>query len=222
VRVGTTRNARRIGVVTLVAMMISGVPQVAGAAPGPPSPPRSIRTTPGDGRAAVRWHAPDQLNGAPVVRYSVTAYDAHDLPLPTREFAGSQTSYTYPGLRNGKEYTFTVSARNKYGWSTPSHRSAPVRIGVPLRPSKPTATPGAGRATVSWHAPSANGAAVGAYRVTPLLGGHAAAARTFTSPATKQVVTGLKHGGRYTFIVAAHNTRGWGAASHPSTAIIVR
>ena len=170
----------------------------------------------------MRWHAPDQLNGAPVKSYQVVAYSAGNHTLPTRQFNGSQTNYVYPGLKNGREYTFTVRAMNKYGWSSTSARSAPVRIGVPLRTGRPVATAGVGRATVSWHTPTSNGATVKAYRVTPLIDGHATPTRTFTSTATKQVITGLKHGRHYTFTVAANNNRGWGATSSASAAIIVK
>src|SRR5262249_4737067 len=159
---------------------------VAGAAKGkngPPSPPRSIRTTPGDGRATVRWHAPHHLNGAAAGRWRGVAYDQGNNPLPTREFVRPKTTQVYPGFRHGKLYTFTVSAKNKYGWSPLSARSASARIGVPLPPGKPTAVRGVGRATVSWHTPTGNGATVKAYRVTPFLAGHAAATRTFTSMA---------------------------------------
>lgn len=218
------RNARRIGVVALAAgaLLFAAPSFVDAATTGPPSPPRSVRTTPGNGRATVRWHPPDHLNGYPVRRYRVVAYYGGTNPLPTREFAGSQTTYVFPGLRNAKVYTFSVAAKNKKGWSPYSARSAPVRIGVPLQPGKPTAVPGVGRATVSWRAPVDNGATVKAYRVTPILDGHAATARTYNSMATKQVVTGLKHGKRYTFVVAAHNNRGWSALSNPSKAIIVK
>jgi neurocan core protein len=233
-RAGTMLNARRIGAIALavgalavgplsfVAPSFVG-PSLAGAAEvGRPSAPRSLRTTPGNARATVRWHPPDHLNGSPVGRYRIVAYDVGNNPLPTREFVGSKTTYVYPGLQNGKVYTFTVSAKNKSAWSPLSARSQPVKIGVPLQPGAPTAVAGVGRATVSWHASADNGATVKAYRVTPILDGHATAARTYSSPKTKQVLTGLKHGRRYTFVVAAHNNRGWSALSHPTKIIIVK
>jgi len=218
------RNARRIGAVTLAAFALSfaASPLAAATKTGPPSPPRSVRTTPGNARATVRWHPPDQLNGYPVTRYRIVAYNAGNNPLPTREFAGTNPTYVYPGLQNGKTYTFTVAAKNRKGWSPLSARSQGQRIGVPLQPGRPTAVAGVGRATVSWHAPTNNGATVKAYRVTPILDGHSAAARTYSSPKTKQVLTGLKHGRRYTFVIAAHNNRGWSSLSNPSKAIIVK
>jgi len=224
-RAGGMRNARPIRSIALAAgALLFAVPSLAVAATtGPPSPPRSVRTTPGNARATVRWHPPDDLNGYPVTRYRVVAYNDGNNPLPTREFAAPKTpTYVYPGLQNGKTYTFTVAAKNRKGWSALSARSAAVRIGVPLQPGKPTAVAGVGRATVKWRAPTNNGATVKAYRVTPILNGHAGVARTYSSPKTSQLVTGLRHGKRYTFGVAAHNNRGWSAPSNPSAAIIVK
>ena len=223
-RAGRMRNARRLGAVALAAgALLLAVPHTAGAAKtGPPSPPRSLRTTPGDARATVRWHAPNDLNGYPVTRWRIVAYNAGNNPLPTREYAGKTLAYVYPGLQNGKPYTFTVSAKNRKGWSPLSARSAPVRIGVPLAPGQPTAVPGTGRATVKWKTPVSNGATVKAYRVTTLVDGHAGSVRTFSSPKTAQVITGLKRGKRYSFAVAGHNNRGWGAPSNPSRTIFVK
>ena len=125
----------------------------------------------------MRWHPPDHLNGYPVGRWRIVAYNAGNNPLPTREFVSKETTYVYPGLQNGKPYTFTVAAKNKKGWSPLSARSAPVTIGVPLAPGKPTVVPGVARATVKWHTPTSNGATVKAYRVTTIVDGHAGARR---------------------------------------------
>jgi hypothetical protein len=223
-RAGRTRNARRIGAVALAACaFLFAAPHLAVAAKtGPPSAPRSLRATPGNARATVRWHPPDHLNGYPVTRWRIVAYNAGDNPLPTREFVGKDPIYVYPGLQNGKPYTFTVAAKNRKGWSLTSARSAAVRVGVPLAPGKPTAVPGTARATVSWKTPAGNGATVKAYRVTTIVNGHAGAVRTYNSPKTSQVITGLKRGKRYTFAVAAHNNRGWSVLSNPSAAIFVK
>ena len=49
--------------------------------------------------------------------------------------------------------------------------------------------------------------------MTPLLGGVAQTPRTFNSPATSEVVTGLTNGTTLTFKVAAFNVNGSGPAS---------
>jgi hypothetical protein len=210
-------------VLTLALVALLGlVPASAGAATGPPSPPRSVRPFPGNASATLKWHAPDQLNGYPVTQWAIIAYNSRNSPLPTRIFTSSATTYIYPGLSNGREYTFTVAAKNRKGWSTPSARSDPVRVGVPAKPAPPTAVPGVGSATVSWKTPKGNGAVVKSYVVTPYVNGHQAKARVFDSPKTKQVVTGLKRHTRYTFSVTARNNRGPSAPSKPSDAIITK
>ncbi len=221
-RGGGRRARARLGVLALAGCALVGsAVEASGAATSTvPSAPRSIRSTPGNGRATLRWHAPDDTGGHPITQYKIVAYNEAQSPLPTRLFRSSATTYVYPGLQNAKTYTFSIAAKNKVGWSPYSHRSDPVRIGVPLRPGKPTAKPGKARATVSWQTPNGNGATVKAYRVTPILDGHAQKARLFNSMQTHQVITGLQGGRRYAFTVAAHNNRGWSAPSKPSAAII--
>jgi chitinase len=210
-------------VLTLALVALLGLrPASAAAAAGPPSPPRSVRPFPGNASATLKWHAPDHLNGYPVTEWAIIAYNSRNTPLPTRIFKSAATTYAYPGLSNSREYTFTVAAKNRKGWSLPSARSDPVRVGVPAKPAKPAAVPGVGSATVSWKTPNGNGAIVKSYVVTPYVNGHPAKARVFDSPKTKQVVTGLRRRTRYAFTVTARNNRGFSATSNPSDAIITK
>jgi fibronectin type III domain protein len=222
------RTRRRVGArVAVVAVVLVGLvglaPSPSGAATGPPSPPRSVRPFPGNGQATLKWHPPDHLNGFPVTQWKIIAYNNRNTPLPTRIFTSPSTTYVYPGLSNSREYTFTVAAKNRKGWSASSARSNPVRIGVPEKPAMPKATAGIGRAVVTWKTPKGNGAFVKAYVVTPYLDGtKQAKARAFNSPNTKQVVTGLHRQRRYTFTVTARNNRGSSTPSKPSAAILTK
>jgi hypothetical protein len=203
--------------------LLGAVPTPAAAAEGPPSPPRSVRPFPGDGKAILKWHPPDHLNGHPVTQWSIIAYNHRNTPLPTRIFTSTATTYVYPGLSNSREYTFTIAAKNKKGWSPPSARSKPVKIGTPAKPAKPKAVARVGGATVRWTTPPGNGAFVKGYVVTPFLDGtKQAKVRIFNSPKTKQVVTGLRPKRRYTFTVTAWNNRGFSKPSRPSAAIITK
>ena len=92
------------------------------------------------------------------------------------------------------------------------------RASVPGAPTAPAATTGNARATVTWTAPSANGAAIVAYVVTPYVGAKARPAHTFRSKATTEVVTGLTNGIAYTFRIAAENAKGIGHRSLPTNA----
>ena len=57
--------------------------------------------------------------------------------------------------------------------------------------------------------------------MTPYLGAHAQATRSFHSNKTSEVVTGLSNGKAYTFRVAAHNAVGTGALSVPSKSVVI-
>jgi large repetitive protein len=217
-------------VIALAAAIAVALPAPAWATSSIPSAPRSVRLTPGNGRATVRWHAPVNDGDHPVTGYEVIPY-LNNFALPTNFFHSTATSEVIVGLQNGKTYTFKVAAKNSVGLSRLSARSAGVTIGVPLASPKPTAVagtgasgkgvPGKGQATVSWRAPGNNGAAVTSYRVTPLIDGAAQPTRVFASAPTHQIVSGLKGGVRYTFEVAAHNARGWGATSNPSAPVTI-
>jgi hypothetical protein len=198
-------------------------PAPADAVPGAPSAPRSVRPFPGDGKATLKWHPPDDLNGNPVTQWKIIAYNNRNTPLPTRIFTSTATTYVYPGLSNSREYTFTVAAKNRKGWSEPSARSKPVKIGTPSRPPRPKAVARVGGATVTWSTPAGNGAFVKGYVVTPFLDGtKQAKVRTFNSPKTKQIVTGLRPKRRYTFTVTAWNNRGFSKPSNPSAVLITK
>ena len=72
---------------------------------------------------------------------------------------------------------------------------------------------------MSWTAPANNGSAITAYVVTPYVGSVAQAAKTFTSTATSQTITGLTNATTYTFKVAAKNANGTGPQSVASNAV---
>jgi titin len=167
---------------------------------------------PGNGRVTVSWIAPFSNGGHPVTNYEVIAYH-HDVRLAINVFHSTKLTESITGLKNGSAYTFTVGARNASGWSRLSARSTAVTAGVPVAPAKPSAVPGKGRVTISWHAPNDNGFGVDEYRVTPYINGSPGAARVFKTARTRQVVGGLQNGKPYSFKVAAHNRNGWSDAS---------
>ncbi len=90
---------------------------------------------------------------------------------------------------------------------------------APGAPATVTAVPGDGTAKVTWSTPASNGSPITGYVVTPIEGTTELAARTFTSTATTQTVTGLTNGRAYAFRVAAVNAIGTGAAT-TSAAIV--
>lgn len=92
---------------------------------------------------------------------------------------------------------------------------------TPGAPGRPLVAPGKAQVKVIWTAPANHGSSpITGYVVTPFLGSAAQPARTFNSPATTQVVTGLTNARTYTFRVAARNAGGTGTPSAPSATAI--
>ncbi len=198
-----------------------------GASAGPatgsasaPSPPRSVRPSPGNGQATLVWVAPTDKGGSPITEYEVYPY-INNAVQQVRVFHSTRTTEVIVALKNGRPYTFKVAAHNASGWSKLSARSPEIMIGVPGAPYDVRAVAGDGRATVSWSRPPANGSALASYRITPILAGRALAARTFDAAATKRVVTGLANGKSYTFEVQARNARGWSPPSPETPPVVV-
>ena len=217
---------RRILVsVLVVALSALGVIALsANSAPGAtqaPSPPRAVRGVPGSGAAVVSWTRPLHNGGAGIDSYEVIAY-LLSAPRPTNVFHSTATAQTIVGLTNGKTYTFKVAAHNAAGWGKLSAESPPVLVGVPGPPAGVFGVAGNGLVKLSWTAPSATGGLpITGYRVTPHHGTSTLAVRTFDSTATTQLITGLANGQVYSFMVGAHNTRGWGQTSAESADVTV-
>jgi alpha-tubulin suppressor-like RCC1 family protein len=98
-----------------------------------PQPPTAVTGVPGNGQATVSWTAPGDDGGSPVIDHTVTAIPGG------ASCTISSTSCVVSGLTNGTGYTFTVTARNAIGASTPSAPSAPVTPSAPVK-QKQTAT----------------------------------------------------------------------------------
>lgn len=91
---------------------------------------------------------------------------------------------------------------------------------LPGAPRSAAATPPNAQAAVTWAAPADDGGSpVLRYRVTAVPGG---ASATVDAPATTATVSGLANGTAYTFVVAAVNAVGEGAASAPTPPVTPR
>lgn len=98
--------------------------------PGVPDAPGSFTATAGDGKVTLKWTAPANDGGKPILGYKVWYNDGTPVPLDA-----STHEYTFTGLTNGVGYTFKVVAFNEKGESaaasvkaTPKRPSAPVVI----------------------------------------------------------------------------------------------
>ena len=86
-----------------------------------PGAPQRLSATPGDGHARLRWTAPDDDGGSPILRYQYQAAEGGgpfggwiDIPDSAPNESNAD-ALTITGLRNGERYTFRVRAVNGIG-----------------------------------------------------------------------------------------------------------
>jgi hypothetical protein len=92
--------------------------------PTVPGAPTSLAASGGDGWVRVSWHAPLNTGHRPIIGYRVSADNSAWSALVTG------TSYYFPGLTNGVEYTFYVRAVNAVGaGESGSAKAAPRSTG---------------------------------------------------------------------------------------------
>jgi trimeric autotransporter adhesin len=183
-------------------------------APPGPAAPTAVSATGGNAQATVLWTAPTDTNGSPITGYTATSSPGGLTCIPVPATA---TSCVVTGLNNGTAYTFTVTATNANGTSSPSSPSnsvTPAR--APDPPTGVTAIASAGQAVVSFAAPgNTGGSPIISYTViaTPVEGAGGSNTGCLSTSCT---VIGLTNGTTYTFTVTATNAAGTSAASLPS------
>ena len=211
---GLTNGTKYTFKVAATNVMGTGPQSAANAAitvgtPTKPSTPLTPSAVPGNGQATVKWTAPASNSSANITGYVVTPY-LGGVAQPAHVF-NAATTQLVTGLTNGHAYTFKIAATNAAGTGLQSVATVAITVGAPTAPTAPSAIGGVAKATVHWTASgSNNGSAITGYVITPYLGTVAQPARTFTSTATTQTVTGLMPGHPYTFKIAAKNARGVG------------
>jgi hypothetical protein len=110
-------------------------------APAPPLPPLNVAVDPEDSSANVAWDPSCYDGGSEVSAFTVVASSGAKISVSAQAFR-AKGYVAFPGLENGQELTFTVSAVNDLGPGSPSLPSAPVVPDYHRRAKAPKA-PGA-------------------------------------------------------------------------------
>jgi len=193
----------------------------------PPAPPARVAAFAGNGWALVTFSPPAYEGESPVRSYTVTASNGAHAAIIAPDFW--RIGYVkIPGLKNGEEYTFTVTATNEIGTSVPSLPSRPVtpsdvEIPLPGPPARVTASADVnGIVSIHFQDPAAvdkkaPGKPVIAYVFTVSPGdgketftGRNVLALEGTTHTTFTTLEGFKPGETYTISVAAVNPSGEG------------
>jgi hypothetical protein len=105
------------------------------------TPPTSFKATPGDSQVILRWQAPWDDGGAPIIEYKVYRAASSGGPY---FFIGNTTTLSYMDLNvtNEAMYYYVVTAVNSIGESEYSNEiSAIPQIPIPTTATSITATP---------------------------------------------------------------------------------
>lgn len=187
-------------------------------ATAPDAPTIGTATKTGTSTATVAFLAPSSSGGSTITGYTVTS-------SPSGVTAtGNSSPITLTGLTSATAYTFTVTATNSIGTSSPSQASNSITTDYinPNSPGAPTigtaTKTGSSTATVAYTAPASDGGyAITSYTAVSTPGGITG---TLSQAGSGTIsVTGLTPGADYTFIVFATNSQGAGINSSASNSI---
>ena len=102
--------------------------------PGKPENPEVAEITPDS--AHLKWEAPESDGGSPITNYIIEMKSRKDLKWrKVNKDNVTDTEFTVPGLVEGEEYEFRITAENKAGPGQPSKPSKPAKYGKTLNSS---------------------------------------------------------------------------------------
>ena len=175
-----------------------------------PAAPENLSPAPGAGQVTLSWTNPGNNT---IWKYQIRT-DSGGNFTDISDSSWTTTTYTVTGLTNGTQYTMALRAVNASGEGTASTANArPLWVA----PANLSATPGDGRATLTWTDP--DDSTIGKYQVSTDGDG------TFTdidsndiienetNNILKHTVTGLTNGTAYTLALRAANDSVQGPAS---------
>jgi hypothetical protein len=228
-------NTSRTFTVTAKNSAFTSVPSAASNAITPftnPTAPASISATAIDGGLTISSWGASSVTGATLTKYVVTLFLATDVSFTSPIVGKSVTvtnlnarTATISGLTNGTAYVVRVAGYVGEVVGAPRTSASLTPRGVPAAPSAPTAIRAEASASLSWNAPSNNGALIDYYEITY----STSATGNFVTPADGDCsgnvtglscsISGLTPGSTYFFKVRAHNSLGFGQQSLSSVGL---
>ena len=185
----------------------------------PPGTPTGLNAEGNAGSISLSWTEPAGGNVDKYLLYRGTTAGGEDA-TPLATVIGA-TSYTDTDVTPGTPYFYKVRANNSYGESALSNEAnaTATAITAPGAPQNLVATPGKGKVTLTWTAPSDDGGSdILNYQILRATeGGTASLIETVSATTLSYVDEDGTAGTNYTYTVKAVNAIGAGSASSPVT-----
>eukprot|EP00879_Flechtneria_rotunda_P003440 GHRR01003669.1.p1 GENE.GHRR01003669.1~~GHRR01003669.1.p1 ORF type:complete len:1144 (+),score=472.39 GHRR01003669.1:203-3634(+) len=208
-------------------------------------PFRSTPTSPGQMQAPalaqrarnalkLKWNKPDETGGEAISQYELLISPqpaSWDGPAPDQQgfaqvYIGDERSFKLGRLGPGQRFSFKIRSSNVLGcgpWSLPS--TFTTQASVPAAPDPPRQVASTkDSATLVWHAPADNGAAITCYQLEVDDGRQGEFRLAYTGTETKATVNKLQSGLQYRCRLRAENSEGysmWSANATATTAATV-
>lgn len=171
-----------------------------------PSTPTALSATSAAASAVLTWTAPAD-GGAAITGYTVTASPGGATCTATT------TTCTVTGLTNGTAYSFTVTATNSLGTSSPSSSASTTPYGTPDVVGNLQQGGRDGRVELTWEAPTnTGGKPITSYSVWYSISPQTNYTKVTTNDLA-YTINGLTNGTTYRILVFANNELGVGTAS---------
>ncbi len=187
---------------------------------GPPSVPREILITGGNGEVTISWSQPSDDGGDPLLSYMVYIGSSQADLSNVGETSG--LIHHEKGLVNGRTYYVAVRAFNSYSMSDFSEVRTIIPLSIPGMPEILLTTSSDGEIKFDWKPPmELGGVGFVTYNIYLAPDGSSLELLESNISTTSYMINGLENGVEYTVTVSATNIVGEGPMSDPAREIPV-
>ncbi len=181
----------------------------------PPTSPRNVTVTSGDGQLFISWLAPADKGGDTSISYYVTANDGTSLSACS---VTTDLTCTITELTNGVTYSVAATASSNFGTSDPTSAVYGIPCTIPGAPTNLAITRSFGSLSATWSEPSDTGSSVTGYTITGVPDDSSGDITcSWTSGALICDFVEFSNAAIYTFTAVTTNGAG---SSSPSTSVV--